>query len=745
MSFFALRNLSSSTVTPCTPWTYTNSPPEHVKGKDAKAERTRWVNSPETDAQIYSAFEGVNEGLRISEPKVGGEEGNPPFRLHAFVADIDCPVSESELAAGIGRIKLVPNYYERTLSGNARLLWLFEKPVSFPNRRFAVEFLKLAFARMHPEAIAAGFDKPAWEEPNRYYTNSGEWKQIDSEARVPGALLDGWVVEVAEKHLWRKDRGAVDLPLPLVYAELLKKWPQLNWPSDFVEGSQGPSFWIEGSTSPMSAVVKPTGMFTFSAHQSKPFYSWADLLGKDFVEKHAAELMGKAVEGIYHDGTKYYRTDGHGSWKNFGKEDVILHLSTDRGLSAVKDGGVPSEVNRAISFIHNWQGIEGAAPFVFQPSGLIKRQGRMFLNTHTRKVLQPSQEPAVWGPNGNMPFLSKLFDGLFHPESKPRRPLDFFMSWLARYYRGCYENNLESGQNIFFLGGPGIGKTFLSQGLFPTLLGGGTGAESYLMGESDFNSELFETALWTIDDNSANVDVSTHRKFSSMIKKMAANTTFQYHPKFRTPCSVDWMGRVFVTANGDEQSVQVVPDLSITILDKISLFKGADVPPVEFPDRRGCLLIIRDEGPVLARWLLDYRIPEACVGSSRFGVKSYHEESLMKTAEQSSSTSNFWEIIEHWRKHYFAENTGLDKWKGTAFELLIELNRDPTVGAAGLRTLTGSQVGRQMAALKAKGFAVTVTSTRVSREWTIYRDDKAASEAATPAVMGDGKDTFQKK
>jgi hypothetical protein len=723
MSFFALRNLSSSETSPCTPWVFSSAPPAEVCGKENKTARDRWINLPTTEWQVYSAFEGINPGVRISEAKVGAEEGNPPFRLHAFVADIDCAVSRDELAAGIARISISPNYYERTMSGNARLVWLFEKPVTFPNRRFAVEFLKLALARLKPDLVAAGFDRPAWEEPNRYYTNSGEWLMINADERVPADLLNGWVVDVADKHIWRKDRGAVDLPLPVVYAELIKKWPAMNWPGDFVEDSAGPSFWLEGSTSPKSAKVKPTGMFTFSAHQNKPFYSWTELLGKDFVERHATELMGKAVEGIYHDGNKYFRKDGHGQWKVFMKEDVVLHLTTDRGLSTVKDGGVPSEANRAISYIHNWQGIDGAAPFVFQPSGIIRRSNGVFLNTFTKKSLRPADEPAVWGPHGNFPFLSHHFSTMFHADSQPNNPLDFWLSWLSRFYRGTQEHNLESGQSVFFLGGVGIGKTFLSQGLLPHLCGGGVSAEAYLMGQSEFNSELFENALWTIDDNSANVDAVTHRKFSSILKKMTANTTFQYHAKYRIPCTVDWLGRVLITANADELSARIVPNLGLSILDKIMLFRGAVRPESNFPDRASCIKIIRQEAPFLARFLLDYTIPDHCLGSSRFGVKSYHEVELLKTADQSSEVSGFREQIELWREMYFSDKPDLPEWRGTAFQLLMRFKQDSSFASA-LGNIDSAIISRKLMALKDSGVPYLDShGGNATREWVVYRDD----------------------
>lgn len=723
---FFLQNLVSKAVVPCEPWTFTSSSiPAEVRGKEGKKARDKWINDPKTNHQVYSSFEGFIASQRISDAK-GVDEGNPPFKLHAFVLDIDSPVSESELQAGIARLgEWVPNYFERTLSGNARLIWLFEKPVAFPNLRFAKEFLNRAFVAFKFEQVAAGVDKPAFVEPNRYYTNSGEWLMIDAEKRIPYAVLQGLIVEVSEKHLWRKDRGAVDIPLPVVLAEIEKKWPQHGWPGEFVEGAQGPSFWIDGSSSPKSAIVKPTGMFTFSAHAVKPFYPWSDLLGAAFVDKYKTEMMGKAVEGIYHDGGKYYRKDGFGDWKAFSKEDVVAHLNVDRGLSIVKDNGAPSEVSRAIQFIQNWQGVVGAAPFVFQPTGIVTKNGNRFLNTHTRRPIAPSAEKTIWGPDGNMPFLSQFFDGIFHPDSIPVRPLDYYLSWLSRFYRGAYEMRLESGQNIFLLGAQGVGKTLLSQGILSKLMGGAADAEDYLLGATQFNSELFEVGVWTVDDNSANVDMTTHRKFSAMIKKMAANTTFAYHAKFRIPCSVDWLGRVVVTANDDEESARIVPDLSISILDKLSLYRTAKVAPVVYPPRERLLRILDDELPRLARFLLDYEIPAHCLGSARYGVKAYHDEELLRTAEQSSRTAGFTEIIEDWAASYFTDNPGEESWEGSAFQFLRALNKDPLTSLSGLRSLTPAAVGTSLGMLKAKGaIRLETDGSGRTRKWKIYKPKK---------------------
>ncbi len=724
---FFIPNLVTKTTAPCAPWTFCQKPPPEVLGKGGKKERDKWICRPATQWQVYSGFEGLDPAQRVTEGK-GSEEGNPPLKAHALIADIDAPVSDEELQAAIGRQKYVPNYFERTMSGNVRLIWLLEKPVSFPNYRFAKEWLDLVLVHTKFDQIAGGFDGPAWREPNRYYTNSGEWYTVDATARIPFDLANGWIVETAEKHLWRKDRAAVEIPLPEVLKELEKKWPAHGWPGDFVEGSQGPTFWINESSSPKSAIVKTTGMFTFSGSASKPFYSWADLVGAQFVKDYSSKMMGEAVKEIYHDGATYFRKTGFGAWKGFSKEDIAGHLRVDRGLSSQRQGDQPTEVDRAIQHIQNWQGIDGAAPFVFQPHGLIQRSGGTFLNTHTRRVLAPAAESSKWGPEGTFPWLSAYFDSLFEPHEQ----LDFFLSWLSRFYKGAHAQELESGQNVFLLGPAGVGKSLLSQGIIPRLLGGSHDAEEYLLGKTGFNSQLFDVAFWSVDDNSANVDPTTHRKFSAMIKKMAANTTFEYHAKFRIPCKVDWLGRVLVTANDDEESARIVPDLSISVLDKLMLFRSCR-RPIDFPARQVLIGTLDRELPAFARWLLDHTPPAHCQGSARFGVKAYHERSLLETAEQSSRTAGFHEIVDDWSQSFFSEKPDLLAWEGTSWQFLKTLHAgDITVGAA-LRGLTADAVSRQLMSLKSKGFQIESRSDRGRRVWKIFRPERKQGVMPLPA------------
>ncbi len=706
----AISNLVSTNVEFLCPWSFPCQIPDGVRGKENKKNRTVWIENINTAHCCYSGWEGLASNLRISSAK----EGNPPFKLHALVADYDAAATDAELKTGCERLgTYTPTYMERTLSGFTRFVWMLEEPVTVPSRDFAVALLRHIEKQIQLKLLSVGFDEPAWLAPERYFTTSGDWGQV-SEFRISKSLMAGWVMQVAEDFSFKRTGGSIAIPLEIAWAELKSKYPGAEWPGEFSLNSQGPSFWVQGSASPKSALVKAEGLYTFSAHAVKPWWSWKDLLGAQFVDAYETKSLGEAVEGIHYDGKSYWLQDGPGRWRPFSKEDTAAFLHISRGLSTQRPKGAESEVNRALMHIRHWSGIIGAAPFVFRPSGVIHLSGdQRVLNTFTRKAVSAAPGPVQWGPDGPMPFISNYLGGFFDPHEQ----LDFFLAWLQRFYVSCAELKIESGQNIFVIGPTGIGKTLLSSQVIAKLVGGNAAAENYLLGKTDFNSQLFETAVWTVDDTSANNDAAAHRKFSTIVKRMAANTTFEYHAKFQIPCQVRWQGRVIVTANEDEESIRIIPDLDISILDKIMIFRAA-ARQLEFPPSRELEALLERELPYLARYLLDWQAPAHTQGSNRFGITSYHEKSLVQVAKHSSKTNSFMEVLEDWKKEYFAE--AKEDWVGTSYQLHLALLKDPARAAA-LRHLNGGLVGQQLSALKNKNYPVFIEESQTLRQWRIPR------------------------
>jgi hypothetical protein len=694
--------------------------------REDKGKRHDWITNTSTKHHVYSFFEGVNANQRVTKIR-GDGEGNPPVKMWGLVADYDARQSEEFVLKIARSLPVPPNWIERSLSSNWRYIWLFAEPVRLPSHEFTCHFLKKFDTFGFPvESGMIGFDKGAWLDPSRLFTNSGDWRRVN-ELPIPKDTVQGWLVQASQSFEWTATEIGPEIPLEVAKAELEKKFPRFSeWPGEFVLNSQGPTFWIEQSRSPKSAIVRETGIQTFADHAHKAFFTWSDLLGCEFVKQYESAALGRAVEGIYFDGKHYFRKIANESWRPFERSDIALHLKAERKVRPRPDKTGVSKVEHCIAYIQTHQSVVGAAPFAMRPSGLIHENNSEFLNTSTRTALASATEPSVWGETGQFPWISKFLDAFFDPHEQ----LEIFLSWLSFFYQAVWHQEPRSGQNIFIAGNPNVGKTLLGTRIIATLVGGFAEAKEYLLGDDKFGSELFEVPLWCVDDATFTAEPKTRRHFSEMIKRMAANRTFRYHAKFRIPLMVQWQGRVIVTCNRDEQSIQMLPDLENSILDKIMYFKAAD-KTVDFPAPAELEAILQRELPFFARFLLDYQIPEQCKGDARFGVKAYHEASLVQTAEQSSLTAEFSEILEEWKNWFFdiEENKEKKFWEGTAYQLKKSISFDPQ-DATALRGYGRGGVGRALASLKNKGAPIQCRHEKSKCIWRIYRPGTEPNELA---------------
>ena len=757
-----LKNLSSSAVFYGNPWEFVPGFELDPLLRKDKALRNSWINNPSTEWSCWNTWEGLNENQRLGKKgrQTTGEEKdeNPPLFCHGFVADYDQTMTVDEVASGFEAFKLfLPNYYCRSLSGNVHLLWLFEKPIRVGSFELAEEFLKVVGAAVHVERALGGFDQ-AFFTPGKYYTNGIHWHE-GSPDKISHAVGEGWLAAAAAKINY-SEKG-YNVPLNIVHTELLKN-PKFvaGWSDiEFAVGAQGPTWWVEGSQSPKSAKVLESGMFTFSSHATKEFYSWGELIGFSFVDQYRTQHVGEAVAGVYFDGRQFWREISRGDWKPYEKADLLHFLKVTRGLSArTEKGELHSEIDFAYEFLVDHHSIEGAAPFVFKPNGPITLNKKPFLNTHTARVTRPVDHKVEWGNPKHFPFLSQFFGPPSTIDPNPELPrffrggtlpLDTFLSWLSHYYRSAYDLNLRSGHNIFIAGPVGVGKTLLNRSVIGGLMNGFREAQAYLMGEDTFGAELFSVAHWVVDDSAMNTSMTAHRRWGEIIKRMAANKTFRYHEKFRTPMQVEWEGRVVSTLNNDEESARILPDLERALLDKIELYQTTDTPTIDFPEGTALLRTIDAELPYFARFLLQWETPEHCIlyrrGESgavdyRFGgIRPWHDAGLVQQANQSSRTSGFVEILSDWRIEYFrlvnenrASSERITTWTGSAFQLRKLLCISPATQDV-LRSTDATDLGRTLAQLKSKGYPIESHTEDEDgiRYWTIHEGpQKKADKSA---------------
>lgn len=675
---YHLSFLSSTKVlTGIVPWDWkpTTPFPQGIRG-DKKA-RDEWASNPHTVSNFYTGYEGLNDNLRIRQ---GGENGNPPVKEHFLVADFDSPVSEEMALAEAKKFNPQPNRLEKTLSGNWRAVWFLEVPIVLPSYEFA-KFFKKTFAAIAfaPEKMLPGFDRGAWEAPERFWTNSGQWFVIHNE-KIPADRIIGWQFLASEKFNWKKAFNSIAIPAELAAEELQKNFPRFSiWPGEFVLGAQGPSFWVDGSTSPMSAIVRETGMQTFSDHAGKGFFPWVELLGSAFTKQYEADAVGRAVQGIFYDKRSYWLREDCG-WQAYDVSNLTRILQVDRGVSVRPDTNGVSDIARTIRHVQRSQTVVGAAPFVCRRPGLVNVNGSLFLNTHTTPFLSPAPGLQVWGPEGNFPWLSNFFEKFF--DRGDAKQLQHFLSWLAHFYRSGITFTPRSGLLTVVAGEADAGKSFLAHGIIGKMVGGAADAGKLLSGDDNFGSENFQKALWAIDDGKTSADYIDHRRFSEGLKRAAANDTVSYHEKYRVPCVISWFGRIIISLNKDAESLRIIPDLEISIRDKISLYHCAD-KTIKFPSRDEIDAIVDRELAFFCSFLRDFVIPEEFIGSNRFGVKPWQDAEIFGRAQQSSPAQAFREILDSWSEWYFTtRTTDADFWEGGSVDLNREIQCDASLKLA---------------------------------------------------------------
>ena len=682
----SIPNLSSSRTTECLPWeTETTAPP-----------KTRW-NNPDVDHSFYSGYEGLIASARIDS------KNNPAVMLHWLVADYDGNIDQHMRDSVLERCAdFKPQYICRTSSGGARLLWKLAEPFPLHRNDLSTKLMRHIKKKLKLSKLLVGLDTDAFEDPCKYYEAGTDWESLSCD-EISAVFMMQWAVEATHNYAWQK-LGPV-IPMDVVAEEVEKQYPG-RWQGEFYIGARGIRFWDTDSDNPTAAVIRESGMQCFTG--GRAFVPWSVILGRKFVAQFESDRIGGSVVDVYFDGRDYWRKLPNDQWRSYNKSDVALYLKVDRGLRGQPARGENfSQVDQALLRIQDQQNIACAAPLVHRPKGIVLIDGNRVLNTSVVRVLQPDKNSEVDALR-DFPWLHRYFVGFFDPTEQ----LDYFYAWLKRWYESALKGRMQPGQASFFAGVPNTGKTLLSNLILSNIFGGHIDASSFLSGEDNFNSHLFNSAVWAVDDVVPLTDNKSHMKFSALIKKMAANRSFSVREKYRVDKLVEWNGRVVVTCNTDPESIRILPDVDLSNRDKINLFRMAEREGFSFP--RDVADIITSELPFFLRWLLNWNPPDHVLGDTRYGVKTYCEHSLFEAARHSSSAYSFLEVLLK-----FFEGQLEDIWEGSATELLSAMLNDSD-GLAGIASkYTPRQVGRELSKLASQGYSLEQARRHATRVWLI--------------------------
>jgi hypothetical protein len=188
-----------------------------------------------------------------------------------------------------------------------------------------------------------------------------------------------------------------------------------------------------------------------------------------------------------------------------------------------------------------------------------------------------------------------------------------------------------------------------------------------------------------------------------------------------------------VSCNDDAHSVQMLPALDHSVIDKLMLFRvPPDSPKPKFlPFDKGEVTIER-ELPFFARFLADWETPEHCMDlDPRFGgVKAFADPYLVKAANQSSYTAPLADVLSVFFLEYKSVNPTEQFWEGSVAELYLALNADGARKEL-MRSYPITSLATQLAQLAQRGFPIEVEEGEAeSRHWRYDLTRKAPPKSA---------------
>lgn len=715
MSFYAVSNLTSKTLAPCEPWTFSGDDPGE-KVRLSKQDRQLWYRSASTHWMFYSPIEPINNQQRCGKD-------NPPHKIHGFAADFDLPLPDARIDEAIAGMKYKPQWCERSLGGNARLVWLLPFPILLDSYAHAIFILQQAETWLGL-GLLPGLDSGAFTDPSRLLCAGLSWRST-GHTGITEIELQAFLVKTGLDFRFTPLTKNNAIPLDVIEKALREKYENsFNWPSDFSLDSGGPSFWIPESTSPMSARVRSEGMFTFSAHATKAFYPWSDLLGPEFCQQYADTALSTATKDIFFDGKSFWRKI-KGSFEACAEKEMTNFFRVNCGMSPKPDKSGTSAIDKAFAHIYEEGRVEGAAPFLFRPHGRIVYQGKPVLNIASTQVMQPASEP------GPYPFLAEFLPRLFVTQEQ----YDHWRAWFRYFYQSGIENKPRPGQAIFMLGPPGIGKGFCSHEIVGKAMGGFSDASAFLVHGDGFGSENFHKPVLAVDDESSAGSHLAHERFGAMVKKIVANQEHRFHQKFRVPTVVEWQGRIIVTLNLDYQSTRIMVSLDNSNLDKINIFRCSSDETLRsiFPERYELQDRMRTELPNFLRDLVDWEPPETIRRDGRFGFKSYHDPELIDQSHQTSRSAPFREILLEEIANYFQSSPEATEWRGTITQLFRLLTVNPQ-NSEMIRRMSLDNINRFVEQIAKEGLVKCWSETGAfkTRVWVFQKTGMPAAPEAKP-------------
>ena len=633
-----------------------------------KADYREWCSKPTTDHVFYSCVEGRAPSKRVSND-------NPVHMIHGVVADYDSPINWKDFEKKLEKLCVStppPTWASRTQSGYLRLVWEFDSPIPIDPSMYE-SFMRQINKSLKMDKLFAGFDKTSLK-PNQYFELGEDWIKT-------GCPLTSDVVHTCLSkavNLKPPESSDTAIPLDVVATEVESRFPN-RWFGEFEVGSRGPLFWIDDGIDRDGCQVVEDGIVCYSDRAGQGVMSWSDIFGGAFVKDYETKKLSTLLDEYWFNGRSFFKLL-YGNAVSIPKEQLLLELRQAGFSVRVRRGRSISEVDEALLSISNNNRIDDIAPVVFSSDRIVSYNGSRILNCSNLVPVDPDSDgdPAKW------PFIHQWLNQLF-VDSSETPALDYFYSWMQRFYTAVLERIPLQGQALLLVGPTGRGKSLLSNKIISGLVGGFSDASDYLSGQTKFNKDLGRVASWVIDDTTSAASFQDQRRATELLKRAVANPRVEYMAKYADAMSLPWTGRVTLSLNMDANSLSVIPSLDTSNRDKLMALLISTKSTKSFPPNSQLEATIEQELPHFGKFLLDWKIPKPIEDVGRFGVKSFIDLTIADAAYDNSSRSSIAELVEFFCKRCREIAPDEAKWKGTLTEFQVqihELNNGRDVGSS---------------------------------------------------------------
>lgn len=344
----------------------------------------------------------------------------------------------------------------------------------------------------------------------------------------------------------------------------------------------------------------------------------------------------------------------------------------------VNEGEQLSDIDRVILETQDRRCVVYSGALSGWPAGVHR------IDTGRILVTQPPRIPAP--VPGEFPYLAAFICSLLDED-----PLQImaFLGWLKIAYESVRSGRFRPGQALAMCGPKECGKS-LCQQLVTYILGGRFARPyQYMMGATDFNSDLFTAEHLVIEDDVPSATLGDRRSFGSKIKEITANQGQRLHAKGRDAVVLPVFWRLSITVNDEPENMMIMPIIDESLSDKIILLKAvAAILPCStetFDGRDQCWATLTAEIPALLHWLISTDIP-AVWRSGRFGSREYKHPEIMEMLSDLSPETKLEQIINRVLFNTLAPTP----WTGTSTALEQVLTSDHDAGYEARRLLSFS-------------------------------------------------------